>query len=175
MQPITAYIGLGANLGDPLTQLQQARDAIDALPRTQLTGVSPWYRSKPLSLPDSQTAAVQPDYINGVVRIATCLQPVELLDALQAIELALGRDRRGPRWGARAIDLDILLYGQIILESPRLLVPHPGLAEREFVLYPLYDIEPRLVLPDGHRLEDVLSDCPLRGLQRLPEPVSVSG
>jgi len=174
-EPVTAYIGLGANLGDPLPQLQQAHHAIDALPQTRLTATSPWYRSKPLPLPDGRPAVEQADYINGVVRITTCLQPMELLDALQIIELDHGRDRRAPRWSARPMDLDILLYGHIILESSRLHVPHPGLFEREFVLYPLYDIEPQLVLPDGRRLEDLLADCPLRGLQRLPAPMPVPG
>lgn len=168
----TAYIGLGANLGDPLTQLQQACHAIDALPQTRLTAASPWYRSIPLSLPDGLAGVEQANYINGVVRIVTGLQPLELLDALQSIELEYGRDRHGPRWGARPIDLDILLYGQMILELPRLQVPHPGLVEREFVLYPLSDIEPQLVLPDRRRLADLLADCPLRGLHRLQVPMS---
>jgi len=171
----TAYIGLGANLGEPLAQLQQACHAIDALPKTRLTAASPWYRSQPLPLPDGHAGAEQEDYINGVVRIATGLQALELLDALQAIELDHGRDRRGPRWGARPIDLDILLYGQMTLESPRLQVPHPGLFEREFVLYPLSDIEPQLVLPDGRRLADLLANCPLRGLHRLPAPMAAPG
>jgi 2-amino-4-hydroxy-6-hydroxymethyldihydropteridine diphosphokinase len=175
MQPETAYIGLGANLGDPLTQLNEARNAIAALPQTRLTAASRWYCSKPLPLPDGRPDADHADYINGVVRIATSLQPAELLEALQAIELAHGRDRHGPRWRARPVDLDILLYGQMIIESPRLHVPHPGLVEREFVLYPLYDIEPQLVLPDGRRLEDLLADCPLRGLDCLPASLSAPG
>lgn len=170
-----AYIGLGANLGDPLAQLQQASDAIAALPQTRLTAASPWYRSKPLSLPEGSIDVEQADYINAVVRIVTSLQPEELLDALQAIELAHGRDHQAQRWGPRPMDLDILLYGRVILESSRLLLPHPGLAEREFVLYPLYDIEPRLVLPDGRRLEDLLGNCPLRGLRRLSAPTPVPG
>lgn len=175
MGPVTAYVGLGANVGDPLLQLSRACTAIAALPLTEVTAVSPWYRSKPLVLPDAEDVAEQADYINGVVRIVTRFEPEELLTALQAIELDHGRVRDDRRWGPRPLDLDILLYGQVYLHSPDLLVPHPGLVEREFVLYPLYDIEPQLVLPDGRRLVDLLANCPLRGLQRLSLPTSVSG
>jgi 2-amino-4-hydroxy-6-hydroxymethyldihydropteridine diphosphokinase len=175
MGDVMSYIGLGSNLDDPPAQLRRASEAIAALPRTSLAAISAFYRSRPLALPGSCADAQQPDYVNAVVSVETCLSPLALLEALQAIESAQGRDRRGPRWGARTIDLDILLYGQEVLETPRLSVPHPGLAAREFVLYPLYDIEPRLVLPDGRRLKDVLDDCPLRGLQRLTSPPPVPG
>lgn len=175
MNGVTSYIGLGSNLDDPPAQLRRACETIAALPETSLTAKSPFYRSRALVLPGDRAHAEQPDYVNAVVRVATCLSPLALLEALQAIESAQGRERRGPRWGPRTIDLDILLYGQEVLETPQLSVPHPGLAAREFVLYPLYDIEPRLVLPDGRRLKDVLDDCPLRGLQRLTSPPPVPG
>jgi len=172
--PVMSYIGLGSNLNDPEQQLQQACRALASLPQCRLIQCSSLYRSKPLLLDDtdkdaetSPAGAGQPDYINAVVALETDLLPLALLDALQAIELAQGRDRSGLRWGARTLDLDILLYGQKILDESRLCVPHPGLAGREFVLYPLYQIAPQLVLPDGQRLKDRVDGCPLRGLQRL--------
>jgi len=171
-----AYIGLGSNLAGPEQQVQQACVALAALPQCRLLHCSSLYRSMPLRLegvPLEADASVyalddQPDYINAVVALETGLTPLALLDALQQMELDSGRDRNGPRWGPRTLDLDILLYGQHIIDEPRLCVPHPGLAEREFVLYPLYQIAPQLVLPDGQRLKDRVAVCPLRGLQRLP-------
>jgi 2-amino-4-hydroxy-6-hydroxymethyldihydropteridine diphosphokinase len=167
MGQVTSFIGLGSNLDDPPAQLQRACEAIAALPGTTLTAVSAYYCSQPLVMPGSEATADQPDFVNAVARVETRLAPLSLLEALQAIESDQGRDRRGTRWGPRTVDLDILLYGQERLETTRLSIPHPGLAAREFVLYPLYEIEPRLILPDGRRLRDVLDDCPLRGLQRL--------
>ena len=166
--PVTAYIGLGSNLDEPEKQVQQACRALAKLSQCRLLHCSSLYRSKPLLVDATNTAAMtvdQPDYINAVVALETRLLPLALLDALQAIELAQGRDRDGPRWGARTLDLDILLYGQCILDKPRLTVPHSGLAEREFVLYPLYQIAPQLVLPDGQQLKDRVDSCPLRELE----------
>jgi len=169
--PVLAYIGLGSNLGDPQQQLKRACRALADLPHSHLRRCSPFYRSQPL--PTGETAGhgvttePQPDYINAVAALETGLSPLELLDALQAIEQIQGRQRNGQRWRARTLDLDILLYGQEIITSPRLAVPHPGMAEREFVLYPLAQIAPQLVLPHGQRLSELLAKCPLRGLQRL--------
>jgi 2-amino-4-hydroxy-6-hydroxymethyldihydropteridine diphosphokinase len=174
MMPVTTYIGLGSNLNDPEQQLQQACRALRNLPQSRLLSCSSLYGSHPLLLEgestevEDVTESAQPDYINAVAVLETHLEPLVLLDALQAIEVAQGRDRSGPRWGARTLDLDILLYGQLTLDIPRLCVPHPGLAEREFVLYPLYQIAPQLVMPNGQRLKDQVAECPLRGLQRLP-------
>jgi len=171
---ILAYIGLGSNLARPRLQLQRACRALVQLPDSRLCRCSPFYRSRPLSIATKAEAGItaeQADYINAVVELETTLGPLALLDALQAIERAQGRVRTGQRWGARTLDLDILLYGQEIIAEPRLTVPHPGMAEREFVLYPLAHIAPRLVLPDGQSLSDLLAKCPLRGMQQLdPEP-----
>ena len=174
--PITTYIGLGSNLDDPEQQLHLACRALADLPESRLHRCSSLYRSQPLPLEGEArqnlgntevVAEQQPDYINAVVALETRLSPLSLLDALQAIEQAQGRQRSGAHWGARTLDLDILLYGQEIINEVRLIVPHPGMAVREFVLYPLYQIDPQLVLPDGQRLKDQVARCPLRGLQRL--------
>jgi 2-amino-4-hydroxy-6-hydroxymethyldihydropteridine diphosphokinase len=138
---VTAYVGLGANLDDPAEQLRRALDELTRLPGTRLTARSPLYKSPPLGPPD------QPDYINAVAALDTTLAPLELLGALQTIEQRHGRRHDGTRWGPRSLDLDILLYGELVLDTPDLVLPHPGLHERAFVLYPLMDIAPELVIP----------------------------
>ncbi len=157
---VEAYIGLGSNLEEPEVQLRRARQALEALPESRLLGFSRLYRSVPMGPQD------QPDYINAVVLIDTRLEPHALLDALQAIETAQGRVR-GRRWGERTLDLDILLYGDDQIATERLTVPHPGLAERNFVLYPLAELAPELVLPDGRALTTLLAACVDDGLQPL--------
>lgn len=121
------------------------------------------YRSAPLG------PANQPDYVNAVMAVETALAPLALLDALQALETAFGRVRHGERWGPRTLDLDILLYGSEILATDRLTVPHPGLAEREFVLYPLQEIAPDLNIPGLGPLADLVRRCPRRGLSVIEE------
>lgn len=158
---VRAYIGLGSNLDDPQAQLQRAIEALGTLSESRLTAVSHLYRSTPMGPAD------QPDYINAVAMLDTCLSPLELLDALQAIEQAQGRVRGAERWGPRTLDLDLLLYGTQQIDSERLQVPHPGLAERNFVLGPLSELSPELVLPDGRSLRQLLAECNLHGLERL--------
>lgn len=158
---VTAYIGLGSNLEDPWAQLGHALEALRRLPRSELLHCSPFYRSVPMGPAD------QPDYLNAVAALCTKLAPLELLDQLQAIEAAQGRRRGALRWGPRTLDLDLLLYGAKVIESPRLTVPHPGLAERSFVLVPLFDIAPDLLLPDGRRLAALVAACSCEGLVRL--------
>jgi 2-amino-4-hydroxy-6-hydroxymethyldihydropteridine diphosphokinase len=138
---VTAYLGLGANLDDPARQVRRAFDELAALPASRLVSRSPLYKSPPLGPPD------QPDYVNAVAVLETTLSPLELLAGLRAIEVRHGRKRDGSRWGPRSLDLDILLYGDLVLESPELRLPHPGLHERAFVLYPLYDVAPELEIP----------------------------
>ncbi|MCF6751082.1 MULTISPECIES: 2-amino-4-hydroxy-6-hydroxymethyldihydropteridine diphosphokinase [Stutzerimonas stutzeri group] len=160
------YIGLGSNLADPLQQLRGALQALADLPHTQVLGVSSFYASDPLGPPD------QPRYVNAVAALATTLAPLELLDALQTIELAQGRERKAERWGPRTLDLDILLFGDRVIDEPRLQVPHYHLQERAFVLYPLAELAPaHLRLADGRNLDDLLAACPFRGLERLDERV----
>jgi len=135
-----AYIGLGSNLSDPAGQVRRALGRIAELPESRLAAASRLYRSPPLGPLD------QPDFINAVAALETQLAPADLLHALQGIEQAFGRVRLR-RWGERIIDLDLLLYDNLRLDSPELILPHPGLGERAFVLRPLADIAPELVIP----------------------------
>lgn len=156
------YIGLGSNLAEPREQLRGALRALAAISLTRLVAVSSLYVSDPLGPPD------QPRYNNAVAVLDTELAPIELLDALQAIERAQGRERKAERWGPRTLDLDILLFGDRKLDEPRLTVPHYHLHARAFVLYPLAEVAPEaLQLADGRRLADLLAACPFEGLERL--------
>jgi 2-amino-4-hydroxy-6-hydroxymethyldihydropteridine diphosphokinase len=159
---VSAYIGLGSNLGEPLQQLDAAFTALSKLPDTRVVRHSSFYASKPMGPAD------QPDYINAVAELETALDPQNLLLALQAIEQAQGRVRTGQRWGARTLDLDLLLYGDEVIHTDSLQVPHPGLAEREFVLIPLAEIAPDVVIPGQPALKQLIEDCPDYGLERLP-------
>ncbi|WP_392558966.1 2-amino-4-hydroxy-6-hydroxymethyldihydropteridine diphosphokinase [Orbus mooreae] len=154
------FIALGANLGDPSSQANDAIEAIKTLTSTQVLQVSPFYRSKPLGPQD------QPDYLNAVLKIETTLLPLELLSAVQEIEKNLGRVRKSNRWGPRTLDLDILLYDDLILTSEILTIPHYDMKNREFVLYPLFDIAPELVLPDKQRISDLLQKVPMNNMVR---------
>ena len=155
------YIGLGSNLADPAEQLRSALNALGQLPQTSLAGVSAFYQSDSL-LPG------QPRYTNAVAALDSDLAPLDLLDALQTIENDQGRERL-ERWGPRTLDLDILLFGDRLIDQPRLKVPHYQIQERAFVLYPLAELAPAdLRLADGRTLADLLAACPFVGLERLP-------
>jgi 2-amino-4-hydroxy-6-hydroxymethyldihydropteridine diphosphokinase len=155
------YIGMGSNLADPAEQLRSAVESLARLPQTELVGVSGFYQSDSL-LPG------QPRYTNAVAALDSRLAPLELLDALQAIENGQGRQRL-ERWGPRTLDLDIVLFGDRMIDEPRLKVPHYHLQERAFVLYPLAELAPAdLRLADGRTLADLLAACPFVGLERLP-------
>ncbi len=155
----SCYIGLGSNLDDPHGQLLRAFEALSRLPQSTLVARSPLYRSAPVGPP-------QPDYLNAVAHLDTHLKPLDLLDALQAIEQDHQRVRR-QHWGPRTLDLDLLLYADQTLNTPRLTVPHPEMTRRAFVLYPLADIAPQLTLPTGTSLASLLTACPFEGLERL--------
>lgn len=155
------FIGLGANLHQPLQQLQTAARALRQLPHTQLIAISSLYGSKPMGPQD------QPDYVNAVAQLATSLSPHQLLDALQQIEQTQGRTRKAERWGPRTLDLDILLFGELQLDDERLTVPHYGMHLREFVLYPLAEIAPSLEVPTHGPLSSLLAKVPLNGLTVL--------
>jgi len=157
---IRCFIGLGSNLDDPETQVHKATRALDADPDIRLQQLSPLYRNPAIG------PGQQPDYLNAVAELHTTLPAIDLLQTLQSIEDAQGRIRL-ERWGPRALDLDLLLYGTETIASAMLTVPHPRLRERAFVLYPLYDIAPDLVLPDGTSLSSLLDCCPDHDLQRL--------
>ena len=155
------YLGLGANLNQPVQQLDNAVAALAQLVSSENLTVSSFYTSKPMGPQD------QPDYVNAVAKIITDLSPLALLDKTQAIELACGRVRKEERWGPRTLDIDILLYDELELESERLTVPHYGLHVREFVLYPLYELAPDLRLPNGQSINALLANVPLNGLTAI--------
>ena len=150
---VTVYIGLGSNLENPQHQVTQAIDAIKSLAGCRCVAVSSLYRSKPMGPQD------QPDYVNAVMALETSLSALALLDELQAIEQQQGRVRGKEQWGPRTLDLDLLLCGQQIIDLPRLKIPHPGLHERSFVLYPLYEIAQDLQIPGHGALVDLLQRC----------------
>ena len=159
--PIVAYIGLGSNLAEPVAQIKSARTAIASIEGVQELAFSSLYHSLPMGPQD------QPDYVNAVMCVATDRLPMDLLRCLQNIENDHGRVRKGERWGARTLDLDVLIYGDQEIDLPDLTVPHKGLAERSFVLYPLFEIAPQLVLPGKGLIADLVAKCPLSGLRRM--------
>jgi 2-amino-4-hydroxy-6-hydroxymethyldihydropteridine diphosphokinase len=158
---VTAFIGLGSNLATPSQQITDARTAIASTAGVQELAFSSLYQSAPMGPKD------QPDYVNAVMAVTTELTPTALLQCLQRIENEHGRVRTGERWGPRTLDLDLLLFGCEQIQLPDLTVPHVGIADREFVLYPLVEIAPDLIVPGKGSLRDLVANCPLRGLQRL--------
>ena len=160
--PVAAYVGLGANLHEPVAQLRLAFAELGDLAETRVTARSPLYRTAPIG------PLAQPDYINAVACLETRLAPLALLAGLHAIENTHGRRRDGERWGPRTLDLDLLLYHDLSVTSSELTLPHPGLRERAFVLYPLSDIAPDLIIPGGdyvRTLREALIDPRIRRLE----------
>jgi len=162
MNERVAFIGLGSNLENPESQLKRALQALDGLPGSRVQAVSSLYRSAPMGPQD------QPDYVNAVVQLATGLLSEALLDQLQRVEQVHGRTR-GQRWGPRTLDLDILLYGDEVIATERLQIPHPGLAQRNFVLYPLAEIGGHIAVPGLGNVQALLEQCPRGDLVRLDE------
>lgn len=158
---VRAYVALGSNLDQPIAHVQRAFAELDAIPDTRCVKRSSLYRSDPMGPAD------QPDYINAVAALDTQLPATALLRQLQALETAHGRVRTGAQWGPRTLDLDLLLYGSQQIDEPDLKVPHPGLHERPFVLYPLAEIEPELVVPGRGPLVQLTERCSFQGLSRL--------
>ncbi|RDE18056.1 2-amino-4-hydroxy-6-hydroxymethyldihydropteridine diphosphokinase [Motiliproteus coralliicola] len=159
-QPVRCYIGLGSNLEDPLQQVRQALCELAELPHCSNLTHSRLYRSDPVGPPG------QPDYINAVAGLDTRLQPLDLLDQLQALEQQHRRVRL-QHWGPRTLDLDILLYADRQIDLPRLQVPHPHMSDRNFVLYPLQELEPTLRFPNGRSISDHVNLCTLGTLEPL--------
>ncbi len=176
---VTAYVGLGSNLGDPVTNLLEAVAALDRLPEVVAQQRSSFYRSQPMVKSPRQRGrrhvssrwlTRQPDYINAVVMLETSLPPMQLLHRLQGVEKRLGRLRTGMYWASRTLDLDLLLYGAQRIDLPRLRVPHPGIAERAFVLLPLAEIAPTgLVVPGHGLLDEMLAGVENKTLEKLSE------
>lgn len=153
----TVFVGLGANLGDALGTLTAAVFALDELDRVQVVDASGVYRTPPWPPADDPRAVPQDDYLNMVVRLETVREPDDLHEELQLIERAFGRDRATEqRWGPRRLDLDILLFGERVIDTASLTVPHPRMHERAFVLVPLMEVFPSGVMPDGRRLTQLV-------------------
>lgn len=155
---IQVYVALGANLSQPIEQLNNACQALLSIAEEASFSISPYYRSVPMG------DVEQPDYVNAVASFKTDLAPLALLDALQKIENEQGR-LRTLRWGPRTLDLDLLLYGHEQINLPRLTVPHYGMKQRSFVLVPLFDLSPTLVLPDEVPLSSLITDALVAELQ----------
>ncbi len=160
-KPVLCYIGLGSNLENPKSQLLSARAELSAYSDIVESGFSSLYQSPPMGPKN------QPDFVNAVMAVGTELSSEQLLDRLQKLEREHGRVRR-ERWGARTLDLDLLLYGDFRIDLPgRLHVPHPGIAERAFVLFPLHELAPDLVIPGLGAVSALIQACPSAGLTRL--------
>lgn len=159
-----AYIGIGSNLEDPRAQVLRAAAGLEALARTRLLAVSPLYRTKPFG------PVPQPDFVNAVAGVLTELDSRTLLGELLALERALGRPAEHQHWGPRIIDLDLLVYGRERRDEPGLKLPHPGIVERNFVLYPFSDLAPDLDVPGLGRVAELRGRVAPLGLERLSEP-----
>lgn len=146
------YIAIGSNLASPLEQVNAAVAALAAIPDSRVIATSSFYRTPPLGPQD------QPDYLNAAVALETELQAEALLDHTQRIELQQGRERKAERWGPRTLDLDIMLFGDAVINTERLTVPHYDMKNRGFMLWPLFEIAPMLRFPDGTALRQVLEN-----------------
>ena len=158
---VPAYVALGSNLDDPRAQVERAFNALAELPGTRLVLRSSLYASRPLG------PVEQPDFVNAVAGLLTALDPVALLAALKDLEARLGRARPVVRWGPRRIDLDLLVHGTERSDTDALKLPHPGLAERAFVLVPLAEIAPDLVVPGLGRVRDLLARTDTATVERM--------
>ena len=145
------YIALGSNLASPLEQVNAAVQPLGEIPYSRIIAVSSFYRTPPLGPQD------QPDYLNAAVALETTLEPEELLNHTQRIELQQGRVRKAARWGPRTLDLDIMLFGNDVINTERLTVPHYDMKNRGFMLWPLFEIAPDLTFPDGISLHQHLT------------------
>lgn len=159
---VTAFVGLGANLGDAAATVRAALAALAGLPRTRMVQASRLYRTPAWGRGD------QPDFVNAVARLDTGLDARALLDALLAVERDFGRERaEGQRWGPRTLDLDLLLYGDARIDQPGLHVPHPHLHQRAFVLVPLLELAPQLAVPGLGRAREALAALEISGIEAL--------
>jgi 2-amino-4-hydroxy-6-hydroxymethyldihydropteridine diphosphokinase len=156
-----AYIGVGSNLANPRSQVQGAYRRLGQLPLTRLILTSSLYASRPFG------PVAQPDYVNAAAAVLTQLDPLAFLYELRAIETAMGRPAQRERWGPRVIDLDLLAYGREQCSQPELTLPHPGIVERNFVLYPLAQITPDLELPGLGRVGELKGRVTSEGLSLL--------
>ena len=158
---LPAYVGVGSNLDDPARQVAMALSALARLPHTRRIAVSPLYRTKPFG------DVVQPAFVNAVAGLLTQRSPEELLADLRALELELGRAPPRERWGPRVIDLDLLVVGRETRGTDSLTLPHAGIAQRDFVLYPLADVAPDLDVPGHGSVRELRARVANRGIEKL--------
>ena len=158
--PVEAFVGLGANLENPVQQVSQAVTELDGIDRTRLLAASSLYRSDPVGYAD------QPHFINAVAKLQTRLSPHELLDALHVIENRHGR-RRSVRNAPRTLDLDLLIYGVLVLQEEGLTLPHPRMHERAFVLMPLAELAPDARVPGRGPIAQLLAQVDCSGVEKL--------
>jgi 2-amino-4-hydroxy-6-hydroxymethyldihydropteridine diphosphokinase len=162
---VTATLGLGSNLGDRLENLRRAVDLISGVPGIRVTRSSRVYETRPIGPP-------QPDFLNAVIQIETTMSPRALLEACRAIEDRMGRVR-AERWGSRKIDVDVLTYGREVVEEPNLVIPHPRMHERAFVLVPLLEVDADPPLPGGRGVNDIrLDPDQLAGVRPFAPPLA---
>lgn len=158
---LPAYVGVGSNLADPHAQVIRALESLGRLAGCRLVVSSPLYRTRPLG------EVVQPAFVNAVAGLLTQLSPEDLLDSLRGLERELGREAPRERWGPRLIDLDLLVVGREARSTDTLTLPHPGIAARDFVLYPLGDIAPDLEIPGAGKVATLRDLVANRGIERL--------
>lgn len=161
MITVETYVGIGSNLAEPVSQVLAAKRALQGLPNTRLVQFSSLYQSSPMGSQD------QPDYINAVAALATSFSPHQLLEQLQSIELQQGRIRE-QHWGSRTLDLDILLYSNQTIKTADLVIPHYGISQRAFVLFPLFEIAPELDIPGHGLLRQLISTYKVTDIKKLP-------
>ena len=164
-----AYVGLGSNLGEPAAQLRRALAALPGLPGTRLMAASSLFGSRPLG------PVEQPDYVNAVAGLLTQLAAEDFFGALRALEIALGREPPQVHWGPRLIDLDLLVYGAQQLESAGLTLPHPGIVQRNFVLYPLQQVAPGLYVPGCGWVNELAARADPAGIWRWDDNSNTHG
>lgn len=158
-------IGLGSNLSRPQQQVTEAIHALSNFPDTHVLRCSSFYQTKPIG-------PQQPDFINVVVTLKTSLSPQLLLDYCQALENQMGRERQ-EKWGPRIIDCDILLYGKKQINLPHLVIPHPEMYYRPFVLVPLFELYPDFIFPDGTNLSILMKHCDIKQCTRISSTLSM--
>ena len=158
---VNAWLGLGSNLQQPEEQLREALRRLDTVTGVNLLRVSSLFRTPPWG--DEE----QDDFINAVAQVDTALDPAALLNDIQLIENLMGRQRDDRRWGPRLIDIDLLLYGDLQVDTEELVIPHPRMHQRAFVLVPLFELEPGLVIPGCGRVDELLQQVDAGGIERL--------
>lgn len=164
-----AYVGIGSNLDEPAVQVRGALTALAGMTQTRLLRQSSLFGSRPLG------PAAQPDFVNAVAGLLTLLPAGAFFSALRALESALGRKPPRVRWGPRRIDLDLLVFGALRLDSAELTLPHPGIVQRNFVLYPLLEVAPELDVPGAGRVAELVARVDSTGIRRLKDEPTTHG